>query len=56
MHIRISSFYEYHNLAYKIFRNGSFSYKTVFSCLVELPGNKKSQEHKFRKETLGRLW
>ena len=24
-----------------IFRIGSFSYKTVFSCLVELPGNKK---------------
>ena len=31
MYIRISSFYEYHDLAYKIFRIGSFSYKTVFS-------------------------
>ena len=30
MHIRISSFYEYHDLAYKIFQIGSFSYKTVF--------------------------
>ena len=37
MHIRISSFYEYHDLAYKIFKIGSFSYKTVFLCLVELP-------------------
>ena len=46
MHIRISSFYEYHDLAYKIFRIG----RTVFSCLVELPGNEKSQGHKFRKE------
>ena len=26
MHIRISSFYEYHDLAYKIFKIGSFSY------------------------------
>ena len=25
MHIRISSFYEYHDLAYKIFKIGSFS-------------------------------
>ena len=33
----------YHDLAYKIFRIGSFSYKTVFSCLVELPGNKSSK-------------
>ena len=48
MHIRNSSFYEYHDLAYKIFRIGSFSDKTVFSCLLELPGNKKSQGHKFR--------
>ena len=32
MHIRISSFYEYHDLAYKIFRISI----TVFSCLVEL--------------------
>ena len=50
MHIRIISFYEYHDLAYRIFRMGSFSYKTAFSCLVELPGNKRSQGHKFRKE------
>ena len=49
MHIKISSFYEYHDLAYKIFIIGSFSYKTVFSCLVELPGNKKHQGHTFRK-------
>ena len=26
MHIRISSFYEYHDLAYKIFKIGTFSY------------------------------
>ena len=26
MHIRISSFYEYHDLAYKIFKIGSFSH------------------------------
>ena len=26
MHIRTSSFYEYHDLAYKIFKIGSFSY------------------------------
>ena len=26
MHIRISSYYEYHDLAYKIFKIGSFSY------------------------------
>ena len=26
MHIRISSSYEYHDLAYKIFKIGSFSY------------------------------
>ena len=26
MHIRISYFYEYHDLAYKIFKIGSFSY------------------------------
>ena len=26
MHIWISSFYEYHDLAYKIFKIGSFSY------------------------------
>ena len=26
MHVRISSFYEYHDLAYKIFKIGSFSY------------------------------
>ena len=26
MHIMISSFYEYHDLAYKIFKIGSFSY------------------------------
>ena len=50
MHIRISSFYEYHDLEYKIFRIGSFSYKTVFSCLLELPGNIKFQVHRFRKE------
>ena len=41
---------EYHDLAYKIFRIGIFSYKTVFSCLVELPGNKNFLGHKFRKE------
>ena len=40
MHIRINSFYEYHDLVYKIFRISSFSYKTVFCYLVELPGNK----------------
>ena len=52
MHIRISSFYEYHDLAYKIliFKIGIFSYKAVFLCLVELPGNKKFQGHKFRKD------
>ena len=50
MHIRISSFYEYHHLACKIFEIGSFSYKAVFLCLVELPGNKKFQGHKFRKD------
>ena len=50
MHIRISSFYEYIDLAYKIFRIGNFSYKTVFLCLVELPGNKKFHWHKFRRE------
>ena len=26
MHIRISSFYEYHDLAYKIFKIGGFRY------------------------------
>ena len=36
-------FYEYHDFCYKIYRIGSFSYKTLFSCLVELPGNKKPQ-------------
>ena len=50
MHIRITSFYKYHDLVYKTFRIGSFSYKTVFSCLVEMPGNKKPQGHKVRKE------
>ena len=30
MHFRISSFYEYHDLAYKIFKIGSFSYKVFF--------------------------
>ena len=50
MHIRISSFYEYHDLTYRIFRIGSFSHKTVFSCLVELPGNKRSQGQNCRKE------
>ena len=49
MHIRISCFYEYHDLAYKIFKIGSFRYKAVFLCLVELPSNKKFQGlHKFR--------
>ena len=33
--------YEYHDLAYKIFRIGSFSYKTVFSIYVDLQGKKK---------------
>ena len=32
MHIRISSFYEYHDLAYNIFKIGNFSYKDVFLC------------------------
>ena len=50
MHIRISSFYGYDDLAYKIFKIGSFSYKAVFLCLVELPGNKMFQGHKFRKD------
>ena len=50
MHIRISSFYEYHDLAYKIFKIGSFNYKTVFLCLLKLPGNKKFQGHKFRED------
>ena len=51
MHNRISSFFEYHDLAYKnIFKIGSFSYKTVFLCLLELPGNKNFQGHKFRKD------
>ena len=31
MQIRISYYYEYHDLAYKIFKIGSFSYKTVFT-------------------------
>ena len=35
---------------YKIFKTGSFSHKAVFLCLVELPGNKKFQGHKFRKD------
>ena len=30
MHIRISSFYEYHDLAHKIFKIGSFSYNCIF--------------------------
>ena len=50
MHIRIISFYEYHELAFKIFKISSFSYKTVFLYLVELPGNKTFQGHKFRKD------
>ena len=50
---------ENHGLAYKIL---SFSYTTVFSCLVELLGNKKFQGHKYRKENktatqnLERMW
>ena len=31
---------EYHVLLYKIFGIDSFSHKTVFLCLVELPGKK----------------
>ena len=49
-YIGLFLFYEYHDLCYKIYRIGSFSYKTVFSCLVELPGNIKPQGHKSRKE------
>ena len=51
MYIRISCFYEYHDLhSFKIFRIGTVSYKTVLSCLAELPSNKKPQGQKFREE------
>ena len=57
MHIRN----EYHDLCYKIYRISSFSYKTIFSCLVELPGNIKTQEYNIGKKNntytdLGKLW
>ena len=39
MHIGL---YEYHDLAYKLFRIGSFSYKTVFSCLVRAARQQKT--------------
>ena len=62
MHI-ISSFYEYHDLSYKIFRIGGFRCKTLISCLVELPGNKKNpkgislgKKNNTITQTLGRLW
>ena len=49
-------FYEYHEfLSYKIFRIGSFSFKTLFSCLVELPGNKKPQGHISLGKTMVRM-
>ena len=49
MHIMISCFYEYHDLVYKILKLVVLVTKMYFYVL-ELPGNKKFQEHKFWKD------
>ena len=49
-------FNEYHDLAYKIFRIGSCSYKTLFSCLVATKKAPRAQVEERRITLLHRLW